>query len=92
VATNGIECGCQLMEFAPDLIILDLAMPELGGMKTIRYLRAGSHKAIRMLVVSGFVEGDDRRFLEQNGIPFLAKPVDFKVLTSVIRDMGASDP
>ena len=57
-ATNGLEALEKLREVPCDLLIIDLAMPRLGGIEVIEELRRRD-KRIRILVLSMY---DDAQF------------------------------
>ena len=58
-ATNGMEALEKVSEIACDLLIIDLAMPGLGGIDVIEELRR-HNKEIRILVLSMY---DDAQFV-----------------------------
>ena len=39
-ASNGVEALAAVREEVPDLILLDVLMPEMGGLEFLRHLRA----------------------------------------------------
>jgi DNA-binding response OmpR family regulator len=51
-AKDGWECEKAVRHGVPDLVILDIMMPEQEGMATIRSLRR-SHPALKILAISG---------------------------------------
>lgn len=57
-ATNGLEALERLREISCDLLIIDLAMPRLGGIEVIEEVRRRD-KRIRILVLSMY---DDAQF------------------------------
>lgn len=88
-AANGREALIRAREHRPDLILLDLLMPELDGIEVCRQLRADpALHSTRIIVVSG---ADAKRGLEESIIAgaddFLAKPVDPVELTVRVRSM-----
>ncbi len=54
-AANGDECLALVATLRPDVILLDLAMPGMGGVETVRALRAGENPA-RVLIVTSFTD------------------------------------
>jgi two-component system invasion response regulator UvrY len=72
-AASG-EAACQLYaELAPDVLVLDLAMPGMGGLETLKRIRA-KHAQARVLALSAH---DDpvhaRRALQEGALGFLSK-------------------
>jgi two-component system invasion response regulator UvrY len=72
-AASG-EAACQLYaELAPDVLVLDLAMPGMGGLETLKRIRA-KHAHARVLALSAH---DDpvhaRRALHEGALGFLSK-------------------
>jgi DNA-binding NarL/FixJ family response regulator len=53
-ASNGREAVAQCEEFAPDLVVLDLAMPEMDGLQAIPEVRRHIGPEGRIVVLSGF--------------------------------------
>lgn len=75
---------------APDLIITDLAMPEMDGFKMIRRLKSHS-AAVRgaVMVVTGLSPAEiEAQGGLPAGIPVYAKPVPFAALRPVIEHMA----
>ncbi len=54
-AGNGEECLALASTLRPDVILLDLAMPGMGGIDTLHSLRAAGNPA-RVLVVTSFTD------------------------------------
>jgi two-component system invasion response regulator UvrY len=72
-AASG-EAACQLYaDLAPDVLVLDLAMPGMGGLETLKRIRA-KHSQARVLALSAH---DDpvhaRRALQEGALGFLSK-------------------
>jgi two-component system, OmpR family, KDP operon response regulator KdpE len=72
-ATSGIECLEKVREHLPDLVILDVMMPELDGFETLQELRTFSNVPVIMLTVQA--EEEDRiRGLDLGADDYMAKP------------------
>ncbi len=68
------EAACRLyLELAPDVVVMDLAMPGMGGLEALRRIRA-RHPQARVLTLSAH---DDplhaRRALDEGALGFLSK-------------------
>jgi CheY-like chemotaxis protein len=73
-ARTGREAFALLRAVAPDLILLDLRMPEMSGPE---FLKALLGTTIRVLIVSGYLEeyAEALRETQLNVVGRLAKPV-----------------
>jgi len=58
-AAHGEEAVALAMTLAPDVVLMDLAMPRLTGVEAIRRIAAAG-RSIRMLVVSALGVGGRR--------------------------------
>jgi len=77
--------GLQLVEdFTPNLVILDIMMPDLSGWTICRCLRENSNLPILMLTARDEVE-DKVRGLETGADDYLVKPFALSELTARIR-------
>jgi DNA-binding response OmpR family regulator len=52
LASNGLEAVASMEHERPDIIILDLFMPEMDGFETLRRLKQSARRA-RILAISG---------------------------------------
>lgn len=83
-AHNGYEALESLRKDLPDIILLDVMMPELDGFETLRLIREISDLPVIMLTARG--EEDDRVFgLELGADDYIAKPFAPRELSSRVR-------
>jgi two-component system chemotaxis response regulator CheY len=92
-AGTGLEAIERLALASFDLVVLDLNMPDVGGLEVIEFVRAQDRlKALPILIVT--TRGDDAsraRVLEAGASAFLAKPfAPDKILAEVRRLLPAS--
>ena len=75
-ASNGLEAIEQLALGAFALVVLDLNMPDIGGLEVIEFIRAQEKLRGRpVLVVTSRGEDESRtRVMEAGASGFLAKP------------------
>jgi two-component system KDP operon response regulator KdpE len=77
----GLE---KIREFRPDLIVLDVNMPGMGGLAACRSFRADSNAAIIMLTVRNS-ESDKVAALDAGADDFVTKPFSTPELLARIR-------
>ena len=85
-AYSGREALTTAAEFAPQVALLDIGMPEMNGYEVARHLR-GTQWGARMLLVAvtGWGQDDDRRRAEAAGFDHhLAKPIDLATLEPLL--------
>ncbi|MBN1965411.1 MAG: response regulator transcription factor [Anaerolineae bacterium] len=83
-AHNGLEALEIIRTQLPDLVILDVMMPELDGFETLRILREFSNIPVIMLTAKG--EEDDRvHGLEMGADDYITKPFGPRELSSRVR-------
>ena len=85
-AGDGLEALKRVEEHNPDLILLDVMMPQLSGFQVCKRLKSESKtKDIQILMVTALNElGDIERATECGTDDFVSKPVNkFELLTRV---------
>ena len=73
----------------PDLILLDMNLPELDGWQMVRYLRADEalHHIPVIALTAHAMAGDRQRALEAGCDEYDAKPVEFQRLVAKIHSL-----
>ncbi len=83
-AGNGYEALESLRKDLPDIVLLDVMMPELDGFETLRLIREVSDVPVIMLTARG--EEDDRvHGLELGADDYITKPFGPRELSSRVR-------
>jgi len=82
------EAVAEVDRFNPDLVFLDIGMPNLSGYELARRLRAQPGGADRVLVaVTGWGQPDDRRRTAEAGFDHhLVKPPDLDIVRTICED------
>ena len=83
-AGSGMEALEQVRDELPDLVLLDVMMPEMDGFETLERLREISTVPVIMLTVKGDEE-DRIRGLELGADDYVTKPFSPRELASRIR-------
>jgi DNA-binding response OmpR family regulator len=78
IASDGAAALDAVPSFRPDLVLLDLGLPQLSGYDVVRQLRQRPEGAgLPVWVMSGFAQESDRQRAREAGADlFLVKPAD----------------
>ncbi|MBA4379193.1 MAG: DNA-binding response regulator [Anaerolinea sp.] len=83
-AFNGKQALQRLRDATPDLILLDVMMPDLNGFEVLQMIREMSNVPVLMLTAKG--EEDDRvRGLELGADDYITKPFSPRELVSRVK-------
>src|ERR1700692_1183860 len=82
IVNNGFGAGMLAKEYHPDLIILDVMLPDINGQAVCELIRADPTMAdIKIICISGLIEEDKIAELKTSGADdFLNKPLDIDEL------------
>src|SRR5436305_7740261 len=82
MANNGFDAGMMVKEYRPDMIVLDVMLPDINGKEVCHRVRADpALEDVRILCISGMIEDDKVQELKLAGADdFLPKPFDVDVL------------
>ena len=79
-ASNGYDALAKMKEEKPDLLVLDLNMPKVGGVEVLQSLRR--HPEFKTIPVVILSSTDDKEVIKQQIIlgisDYILKPVDIK--------------
>jgi DNA-binding LytR/AlgR family response regulator len=81
-ADSGEKALEQITERKPDLVLLDLQMPGMGGLDVVRSLKSGSHIPV-IVIVTAYDQFAIQAF-EAGAIDYLLKPVGEERLAQAI--------
>jgi len=85
-AFNGLEAIEKVKHKEYDLIFMDINMPEMNGIDATRILRDEYYINIPIVALTAnALEGDKERFLEQGMDDYISKPIDTKLLDSLLK-------
>jgi two-component system, sensor histidine kinase and response regulator len=88
-AYDGVECLRQASEGNPDLIILDVMMPEMDGYEVCRRLKASKKTAqIPVLMLTAKREVENKvKGLDIGAHDYLTKPFDYQELSARVKSL-----
>ena len=88
-ATNGREAIERAASFSPDLMLIDIQMPEVNGLEVIRRIRnlpeLGRRPIIALTALA--MSGDRERCMQAGASDYISKPVELKDLVMKIQTL-----
>lgn len=90
VATSGRRALALAAAAPPDIILLDIVMPGLDGMATLRELRQQHHLGTVILLTAHGTLSTAREAMALGAFDYITKPFRLEFLKAVLRE-GLSD-
>jgi len=86
IANNGFDAGMMVKEYHPDVIVLDVMLPDINGKEVCQRVRSDSAlDDVRIICISGMVEQDKIQELMAAGAnTFLQKPFEVESLVDLM--------
>ena len=86
-AHNGMECLLTLNHVEPDLIFLDIMMPQMDGFETIKRIRSEKRfDNIPVVALTAYAMLDNKEVVEKNGFnDLVTKPINSQILASKLK-------
>jgi len=83
---NGFDAGMMVKEFRPDIIVLDVMLPDINGKEVcVKVRQDDTIDDVRIICISGMVEDDKISELKEAGADdFLHKPFEIDTLVDRI--------
>ena len=87
-ATSGGEAVDMASQHTPDLVLMDIQMPDFDGVEALRRLRADDRTASIPVVAltAQAMQGDRERFLAAGFDGYVSKPVNVRDLIGTVRE------
>ena len=86
-ATTGGEAVALALEHSPDLVLMDIQLPDIDGVEALARLRADQRStSLPVLALTAQArEGDRERFLAAGFDGYLSKPVDIAEFVATVK-------
>jgi two-component system cell cycle response regulator DivK len=86
-ATTGGEAVALATEHSPDLVLMDIQLPDIDGIEALSRLRAdGRTASVPVLALTAqAMEGDRERFLAAGFDGYLSKPVNVTDFVAIVK-------
>lgn len=81
-ANNGFDAGMMVKDYHPDIIVLDVMLPDINGREVCARVRTDNTE-VKIICISGMVEADKIEDLKVAGAnDFLQKPFEIDTLVA----------
>lgn len=85
MAANGTEALELLQRFLPDLILMDMKMPGMNGLETLRQIRLNNQK-VGVIMMTAYGDIQNMEQAQEFGIlHYISKPFDLFELRDKVR-------
>jgi two-component system, cell cycle response regulator DivK len=86
-ATTGVDAVALATEHVPDLVLMDIQLPDIDGVEALAQLRGDERTAsVPVLALTAqAMHGDRERFLAVGFDGYLSKPVDIVELVGAVK-------
>jgi two-component system cell cycle response regulator DivK len=90
---NGIEALDLARQHKPDLILMDIQLPEVSGLEVTKWIKEDDElKTIPVVAVTAFaMKGDEERIREGGCEAYLSKPISVAKFLETVRHFVKSD-
>ena len=88
-ASNGYECLEKLEKDIPDLILLDIMMPQMDGFEAIKRIRTDTRfKNLTVYALTAYAMLSDKEIIEKNGFNGLfTKPINTHIIEKKLKSI-----
>ena len=91
-ASNGIEAIAQCETLCPDVVLMDLAMPEMGGLQATRLIKAQDNPPF-VVIASHFDDAEHREHAMRAGADaFVSKLAYIHDVMPVLEQLASEMP
>ncbi len=86
LAEDGLDGVEKALKIVPELILMDVQMPIMGGIEALKILKESkSTKSIPVIAITSFaMKGDQEKMLSEGFDAYIAKPIDPRALMDVV--------
>lgn len=89
-ASNGKQCVAMAKELRPDVVLMDLFMPELDGLSALRALKGSN---LRVIILTSFLDAEKAMAcIEEGAMGFLTKDIQPADLADAVRAVQRGEP
>jgi len=91
VAFDGFGAGAKVMDFKPDLLVLDLIMPGMDGFEVCERIKKNPRTShIKVLAITGYDDEENRaRIMKAGADGYMVKPIERESLLEEVEGLLA---
>ncbi len=84
---DGMEALKIAREHKPDLILMDIQLPEISGLEVTKWIKEDENlKSIPVIAVTAFaMKGDEKKIREGGCEAYIAKPISLQLFLETVR-------
>jgi len=88
LATTGFDAGIITQKFRPDLMLLDVMLPDINGREVCRSIKSNPDtNRIKIIIISGLIEERTISDLYDLGADdYIKKPFDLEYLSNKVKE------
>ncbi|MBE0363465.1 hypothetical protein PULV_a0909 [Pseudoalteromonas ulvae UL12] len=90
-AENGLQCIEQIRKINPEILFLDLNMPQMDGYEVLQAIQEQDLHVLTVVVSGDIQPTAHQRVIELGAIDFIQKPCDINKLAEIIEKHGIKD-
>jgi len=86
-AVDGVDGVNAFEKVKPDVVVLDVYMPRMNGLKALHEMKKGDPE-VKVILITGYLRFE--QIIQTGGIgadAYLEKPFDLEVMSNLINDM-----
>jgi DNA-binding response OmpR family regulator len=91
-AANGREAVSAAKTERPGLVLLDVTMPEMGGLEALGAIKGSDPAATVLMLTSETDIETAKKALELGAVAYVTKPFDMEFLRTEVRRLLLSEP
>ena len=84
IANSGQEALTKFLAERPDLVLLDIRMPDMDGIECLKWIKEMDKKATVIMVTCVTDIDTAKKALEAGAIDYITKPISFEALQTAI--------
>jgi DNA-binding response OmpR family regulator len=88
-AATGVEAIATIRRCSPDLVIIDMILPEMSGKDVVRWIkRSPEYQHVPVILITALAQKSEKEALEEENIDsYLIKPFDLGHLERKVKEL-----